>query len=54
MSKTLNPKDRPLTDTAEKLEAWCRDYNEVRLHGAIGNKTPIALINPGDTASLSP
>jgi len=43
-----------LADAAEKLEAWRRDYNEVRPHGAIGNKPPIALMNPGDTASLSP
>jgi len=43
-----------LADAAEKLEAWRIDYNEVRPHGAIGNKPPIALMNPGDTASLSP
>ena len=41
-------------DASEKLEAWRRDYNEDRPHGAIGNKTPITLMNPGDTASLSP
>jgi len=28
----LNP-----ADAADKLEAWRRDYNEVRLHSAIGN-----------------
>ena len=27
-----------LADAAEKLEAWRRDYNEVRPHGPIGNK----------------
>lgn len=43
-----------LADAAEKLEAWRRDYNEVRPHGAIGNKTPIALMNRGDAASPSP
>lgn len=43
-----------LAVAAEKLEAWRRDYNEARPHGAIGNKPPIALMNPGDTASLSP
>jgi putative transposase len=33
------------------LEYWRRDYNEVRPHGAIGNKVPIALLNPaGDTS----
>jgi putative transposase len=40
-----------LADAAEKLEAWRRDYNEVR---PIGNKPPIALMNPGDAASPSP
>ncbi len=34
-----------LDDAREKLERWRRDYNEVRPHGAIGNKPPIALIN---------
>src|SRR3546814_4175714 len=29
-------------DAAEKLEAWRRDYNEQRTHGAIGNKVPAA------------
>ena len=43
-----------LADAVEKLEAWRIDYNEVRPHRAIGNKTPIALMKPGDTASLSP
>ena len=37
-----------LADAREKLEAWRRDYNEVRPHGAIGNKPPILLMNhPG-------
>src|SRR3546814_6101284 len=31
-----------LADAAEKLEAWRRDYNEQRPHGAIGNKVPAA------------
>lgn len=35
-----------LTDAREKLEAWRRDYNEVRPHSAIGNKSPIALMKP--------
>ena len=43
-----------LADAAEKLRAWRRDYNKVRPHGAIGNKPPIALMNPGDAASPSP
>ena len=40
-----------LADAREKLEGWLRDYNEVRPHGAIGNKVPISLLNPaGDTS----
>lgn len=40
-----------LTDAREKLEWWRRDYNEVRPHGAIGNKVPISLLNPpGETS----
>ena len=34
-----------LADAAEKMEAWRRDYNEVRPHSAIGNKPPISLMN---------
>ena len=33
-----------LADTREKLEYWRREYNGVRPHGAIGNKTPAALL----------
>jgi transposase InsO family protein len=33
-----------LQDACEKLEAWRRDYNEVRPHSAIGNKPPISLM----------
>ena len=43
-----------LADAAEKLDAWRRGYNEVRPHGAIGSKPPIAFMNPGDTASPPP
>src|SRR5271165_170585 len=32
-----------LDDARAKCEAWRRDYNEVRPHSAIGNKTPIEL-----------
>ncbi|MEL6920245.1 MAG: transposase, partial [Pseudomonadota bacterium] len=35
-----------LSDAREKLEAWRRDYNEVRPHSGIGNKPPISLMNP--------
>ncbi len=41
-----------LEDAREKMEAWRRDYNEVRPHSAIGNKPPIELINI--TAAQSP
>lgn len=34
-----------LADAREKLERWRRHYNEVRPHGAIGNKAPITLLN---------
>jgi len=34
-----------LADACEKLEAWRKDYNEHRPHGAIGNKVPLDLMN---------
>lgn len=34
-----------LDDARQKMEHWRRDYNEVRAHGAIGNKPPISLTN---------
>ncbi|RTL87328.1 IS3 family transposase [Ancylobacter aquaticus] len=34
-----------LDDARAKMEAWRRDYNEIRPHSAIGNKPPIALMN---------
>jgi putative transposase len=43
-----------LADAREKLEDWCRYYNEERPHGAIGNKPPIVLTKSGDVASPSP
>ena len=42
-----------LEDTAEKLEAWRRDYNEERRHSAIGNKVPAALMKLPDASSPS-
>lgn len=42
-----------LADAREKLEGWRRYYNEDRPHGAIGNKPPITLINPGGAPSPS-
>ncbi len=43
-----------LADAREKLEAWRRDYNEVRPHSAIGYNVPIDLHIPGGAASPSP
>lgn len=40
-----------LADAGEKLEDWRRYYNEVRPHGAIGNKVPMALQNHDGAAS---
>jgi putative transposase len=40
-----------LDDDRSKMEAWRQDDNEVRLHSAIGNKPPIALMN-GSPAPL--
>ena len=34
-----------LDDARAKMEAWRRDYNEVRPHSAIGNEPPITLMN---------
>lgn len=39
-----------LEDTAKKLEAWRRDYNEERPHSAIGNKVPAALMKLPDAS----
>lgn len=33
-----------LDDARSKMEAWRRDYNEVRPHSAIGNNPPISLM----------
>jgi putative transposase len=40
-----------LADAQEKLEDWSRYYNEERPHGAIGQKTPITLLNHNGAAS---
>ncbi|WP_245271034.1 transposase, partial [Mesorhizobium sp. LNJC395A00] len=42
-----------LADAAKKLEDWCRYYNDVRPHGAIGHKVPISLIHPDGATSPS-
>ena len=40
-----------LADAAEKLEAWRRDDNEQRPHGAIGNNVPAAFMKSAHVAS---
>jgi putative transposase len=40
-----------LADTQKKLEDWRKYYNEERPHGAIGNMTPISLLNHVGAAS---
>lgn len=42
-----------LDDARSKLEAWRKDYNEVRPHSAIGNKPPISLLNGSSAAPPS-
>jgi putative transposase len=40
-----------LPDAREKVEAWRKEYNELRPHSAIGNKPPISLVNrPSDSS----
>ena len=40
-----------LADAREKLEHWRKYYNQERPHGAIGQKTPIVLLNHVGAAS---
>jgi putative transposase len=40
-----------LADARKKLEDWRKDYNEVRPHGAIGNKPPVSLMTPVGASS---
>lgn len=42
-----------IVDAREKLEEWRRYDNEVRPHGAIGNKPPIKLMHSGCASSPS-
>jgi putative transposase len=35
-----------LDDAREKVEEWRAEYNEVRPHSAIGDRTPSSLIHP--------
>jgi transposase InsO family protein len=43
-----------LADAREKLEDWRKYYNEERPHGAIGQKTPIMLLNHVGATSPPP
>ncbi len=43
-----------LADAREKMEAWLRYDNEDRPHGAIGDKAPIELANPGSRTGQLP
>ena len=43
-----------LADVREKLEAWLRYDNEDRPHGAIGDKAPVELANPGSRTGQLP
>ena len=40
-----------LADARQKMEDWRRDYNEVRPHSAIGNMSPMALMNCSPASS---
>jgi putative transposase len=40
-----------LEDAREKMEDWCKYYNEERPHGAIGHKAPITLLNHDGVSS---
>jgi putative transposase len=42
-----------LADAQQKLEDWRKDYNKERPHGAIGQKTPISLLNHAGATSPS-
>lgn len=37
----------------EKVETWCREYAEVRVHGAIGSEISAALMKPAHAVSPS-
>jgi transposase InsO family protein len=43
-----------LADAREKMEDWRKYYNEERPHGAIGQKTPIMLLNHVGATSPPP
>ncbi|RRH77235.1 hypothetical protein EG244_03260 [Falsigemmobacter faecalis] len=41
-------------DAKEKMETWLSDDNTERPHGAIGDKTPCELANPGSLPTRAP
>ncbi|RRH72289.1 integrase core domain-containing protein, partial [Falsigemmobacter faecalis] len=43
-----------LANAKEKMETWLSDDNTERPHGAIGDKTPCELANPGPASGPSP
>jgi len=43
-----------LVEARSAISSWKEDYNEDRPHGAIGNKPPILLQNPGGAPSPPP
>ena len=43
-----------LADAREKMEAWLKDYNEDRPHGAIGHRPPILLQSLSGATSPPP
>jgi putative transposase len=43
-----------LADAKEKMEDWRKYYNEVRPHGALGQKAPITLLNHDGASSPPP
>ena len=42
-----------LADARSKCESWRADYNEVRPHSSIGQKTPVELAKSSGQACLS-
>ena len=43
-----------LDDARTKCEAWRRDYNEVRPHSGIGNKSPASLVKSVSVTGPTP
>ena len=43
-----------LEDAREKVEAWLREYNETRPHGALGNLAPVEFAETVRLTGVSP